>query len=612
MIKNKIFIIIIILISIISSFSQQCLYDAAKYGDLLKLKELENEGINLLHVETHPTSDFAIRQSAIKEASNNNQDSVLMYLIDYGLRNGKTETWLDTMLSIGVNSDTNIVLFTFLINKGANPFANCYSEYSIIYKAIRIGNLSIIKFLVEEFNATITQKEIHNAFYYQRKNILEYLKNDLKILIKEPKNRTYLRSYNNWDWDFKKYAIDSFSCDVNKICAYGEPSGLIMTPLMIAAEDCDTIIIEYLLTKGANLDFCNSANRTAIDYANCEEVENYLEARGLERNIDYCSKIIKEIVANNVNGVKQILELGFDINSICLRSSSNPNFYIDAARSLEMLKLLINAGIIIQEGNHVRTPLCQAINNGRGLKYIQYLVDSLGFDVNEVKGTDKTPPLLRAIYSRGYNYNPDAIISYLIEKGADVNAVSYDGISLFYSTCQVCDETTARKLIENGAIVDKNPFDYIAKCDLSFFKFISTLNYEFDTLSLFHDYILNKNFEMIDYLIDSLNVKYNPNDTTIMDIHLDDNTLTYFLKMGLNINVAKNNGKNLLMKAVECNNNKMVYRLVNEGINIFAVDNENNTAIDYLSYDYYNSSEYRLIKIYLQGKGLKSKDNSCD
>lgn len=149
----------------------------------------------------------------------------------------------------------------------------------------------------------------------------------------------------------------------------------------------------------------------------------------------------------------------------------NPLFLAAMHGSVEVVKHLLTKGFDINQrsnyGGSALTYAC-ANNDYERIKMVRFLVEN-GADVN----INNTKALFNAAY-RGYN----RIIEYLLDKGANVNAVSHERARMYkssrvtpiYFAIATQSTQTVKLLISRGAKVNKMPKARIAPLHLAAYR----------------------------------------------------------------------------------------------------------------------------------------------
>jgi ankyrin repeat protein len=335
------------------------------------------------------------------------------------------------------------------------------------------------------------------------------------------------------------------------------------TPLLNACKNNNIPLAEALLGAGANINlFAN--NETPLLYALRTKkytLAKFLMSRGADINIiiedilPYMytfntedRDILKHILKNGLNNVRS--------KSIVLIEACNNENVI-----LSLISEIIDSGADVNFVHNNKTALLVAAMKNR-FELVKLLF-AAGADVN-VSYEGKTP-LLYAILN-----NSKRMIEYLISKNADVN-VHVDGTSALLYACESGYMDLITQLISAGVnmniiVNSRSPLRYFAK--------------EF-------------NLTIINKLIDGgLNInKSFP--SLFMERHFSTKTVEYLLAKGADVNSEVNN-ETALINACKVNNYTMVDLLLKKhGILIDKRTADNKTAL-FHAMDMNNALDHRI------------------
>lgn len=155
----------------------------------------------------------------------------------------------------------------------------------------------------------------------------------------------------------------------------------------------------------------------------------------------------------NKNMVLFILDSGVDVNAIGDNKSNALISAVSVVENDEIIKLLLESGADInaydEKGENAFHKALKAKNN---IESIKLLLDN-GCDVNsKVFDSEKTPLIYAVIYD-------DSKVSYLIEKGANVNDSDKSGMSALNYAVKNNNKNVAEKLISANADINVKTAD---------------------------------------------------------------------------------------------------------------------------------------------------------
>jgi ankyrin repeat protein len=217
------------------------------------------------------------------------------------------------------------------------------------------------------------------------------------------------------DLDAIKALVEEEGAAVDTPIQYGEKSAI--TPLIKASWDGDLPIVQYLLSKGANV----NARDT--------------EGKG--------TALLNAVTRQHTQVVKALLAAKADIT---LRNDFDFNAFTMAvaAGDREISGLLLDAGAKPDDGASGLTPLAFAVSTGN-VEMIRFLV-SRGADVNHGAKTGGQTALISAILGAQVES-----VKALIELKANVNAAMKDGTTPLKLARKGDQEEIAALLVAAGA-----------------------------------------------------------------------------------------------------------------------------------------------------------------
>ncbi|UYV74333.1 hypothetical protein LAZ67_11003041 [Cordylochernes scorpioides] len=163
------------------------------------------------------------------------------------------------------------------------------------------------------------------------------------------------------------------------------------SPLSIASKLRDTSFMKTLVKKDVNIDAKDRSGNTPFFYSLSAGFENFkvLYDAGADINIQ-CSRgktVLHKVCSSGfIEVVSFLIKVGADINNKCLNGFFTPLAYAASENNVELIKVLIQAGAIIESRNNFEeTPLYRA-SYKLNLNTIQTLIEA-GAEVN-VKNKD--------------------------------------------------------------------------------------------------------------------------------------------------------------------------------------------------------------------------------
>jgi ankyrin repeat protein len=256
--------------------SSDNLYRAAARGDLETVRYfVENQGQNI-------NSKDSLGWTPLRRAIFNGHLDVVQYIISQGA-DLNTENQLDLHFLELVALNTHLSVIKYLVEKKNINIGN-------IFDAAEKSYLGIVTYFVENECHSINAKDnlgwtaLHKAAFNGHLNIVQYLVSKGADLNTENKSgKTALNYAVEKDYlEIVKYFIEAQGLDVNA------KNSLDWTPLQSAAFHGRFNIVQYLISKGANLNTENKAGKTALNYAvekaYLEIVKYFIEVQDLDVN----------------------------------------------------------------------------------------------------------------------------------------------------------------------------------------------------------------------------------------------------------------------------------------------------------------------------------------
>ncbi|XP_057319236.1 putative ankyrin repeat protein RF_0381 [Microplitis mediator] len=393
--------------------------------------------------------EFHYEKSLIFMAVDKNSYEITKHLINHG---ADVNTCFDnkTLLYRAVENENERIVELLIANKvDVNKIVEeTYSLRSFptaLYKAVEIGNLNIVKILVNASNIDVDlsdyfkDRPLHEAIRNKNYEITKcLLEHGAKINTKDY-NNTLDYAINNGNKEIvqllidNKVKIDNFwgspcvaaveknNFEILEILIHTNEAGVNPLvgepPLHTAVRKNNYKMTEYLINKRArvNTSYDNKIPlHIAVGCQNKEIVKLLIKNKADVNYINYYGVTALGIAAENesIELLKILLAAGANINP----SSSVPPLHIAArCRKIEAVKLLIknkaNVNFITKVGV---TALCIAVEI-KSLELVKILLNN-GADIN-LSSVEDYSPLQYAIMNGDYR-----IAVYLINRGANINA----------------------------------------------------------------------------------------------------------------------------------------------------------------------------------------------
>jgi ankyrin repeat protein len=232
------------------------------------------------------------------------------------------------------------------------------------------------------------------------------------------------------------------------------------TPLHVSARGGKKDVVEYFLSKGADVDAKGHMGRTALHDVYDLSTAELLISSGANIEIQngnalQMTPLYRQAEVGNVEIVKLLIEKGSDINKLCVNDYHA--LFVLNKNGVEIAKLFIERGLDINmTSKDGSTPLhaCAQVGNAELIKY--YL--AVGANINATDNRGNLPihklafqatPVAKVLLENGQDVNAKnnkgqtalhraagfgdiELIQYLISKSADVNVTDKDGVTPLY------------------------------------------------------------------------------------------------------------------------------------------------------------------------------------
>ncbi len=384
----------------------------------------------------------------LHHAAENGHSELAEFLIDRG-EDIESETNLDyTALNLAA-SKGHTQMVELLISKGADVNTKEQMKYTPLHYAAKGGHYEIAKLLVaagadvdaEDLNQ---QTPLYKAFKAGNKDIAGLL----------AENRAYIC--------FPALHFAAFMGDLNTVKKLIEDGSDVdskdkenQTPLLYAALGGNKQVVEYLVDKGADINAKRSERDRPILHniarRGDKDMVELLIAKGANVNAT-----ANKGAATNTPLDHAVLSGHADVAAVLLDHGANPDargycsvmpLHRAAQKGrTDLARLLLDHGanVNIKGGSIEITPLHWAATH---VEVAEFLIDK-GADVNAIDKNLITP-LHRAALGSG-----SKVAKILIDKGADVNAKDSRGRTPLHDAAGYGNDQMVELLIERGAQVD--------------------------------------------------------------------------------------------------------------------------------------------------------------
>lgn len=231
------------------------------------------------------------------------------------------------------------------------------------------------------------------------------------------------------------------------------------TPLIIALNNNDTDLVDILVKHGAKVNFPGHKRTTPLhEMCKSNQYNNvhFLISKGSDIEIVDRNSVTPLILASKYGYfeiTKLLIEAGANINSVDLNGTT-PLMLACMGEFKDMIDLLIENGADVNKSDHNNwTPLLAYANSKYDNPNIISFLISKGADKNALT-KDRVSSLMMASFRGHLN-----IVEHLLELGMDVNHADIYGKTAIFSACLSGDMDIVRTLIDNGAdtlVSDKN------------------------------------------------------------------------------------------------------------------------------------------------------------
>jgi ankyrin repeat protein len=226
-----------------------------------------------------------------------------------------------------------------------------------------------------------------------------------------------IKGWSNIDWETTSIS----DLKINKGADINAPIGILYnsSPLQMAVSNNENLaIIKFLITNGANVNYKNKNNATAV----------------------YFSAAFNK----NPKITALLIDKGADVNIKDYNGVSALSYAAEKSQKIEIINILIAAGADVNTKDiDGETPLHDAVLKYKDTEVINAII-SAGSDINAKTNNGET------ILYWGIKGGNLKVVEFLIAKGADINAKTNNGETPLYLAIQEANLEIIKFLIEKG------------------------------------------------------------------------------------------------------------------------------------------------------------------
>ncbi|KAL6605111.1 ankyrin [Neocallimastix sp. 'constans'] len=377
-----------------------------EFGDTALIRTIENnrEDLAKLLIAYGADVNYETHKNPLTEAAHNNNMNLIRYLIDNGVDVHQTNS--DPLIwAIKCKNET---MLKYLIYHGVNINQLGDHQQLPLIVAIDENQESMIEYLIEH-GAEINPKKDDPLF--EETPLIHAIKS-------HPRHERIIR------------CLLEHEADANQMNQYGD------LPLNCAILTEDETLVQLLINYGADEGIIRLLIQQGADVNQC--IENGL------------NPLFYAIDEKNQPLVHYLLNQGADLH---FNSEQEGTALSHAIRSDEksLIQYLIEQGAnvhqLVKIDHRNGSPLVIAIHKGSSIDIIQCLLDR-GADIHGDDG--ELIPLNEAVL-----HGNEAMVTYLIEHGADVNLMDEEGMTPLILSIKTKKESILTILINHGAKVNQ-------------------------------------------------------------------------------------------------------------------------------------------------------------
>lgn len=552
----------------INYFSSKWIPTYQKYIDLIKNNKFlnikdelwENMFLEILKNWTYDDIDFALNKW-LNPSNKNNAWNIWFYDFIKSWWKFYPQTFVDKIKAWKFDEELTIKIIELIIKKWFNPNYLDTSWENILFAWLQLGNLNILKLLIENNEIDINLKN----------------KDSKNILLKSIDDKKDLETI--------KIILSSKKLDFNS-------TSISWDNLLHLSQTLDINTLNEFLKKNIELNEINQINETPINKIiklEADEkviIEKYKllkEYKKIDLTIkdnEWKNPIIYAVQKWYLDLYKEFKKENIEMKDIKTASWTNllhfsvQSWKMDLIKEIQKLKIDINS-----IDDFWNTPLLYAASLSGNLDTISYLLEQKA-DINKLNN-DKNNLLTTSINIKDYKLF-DLVLKNLWDFNKIINEETKENI--FLKIIKSKDNYLIKKTIQNNKKIKLNP-NYIDN-EWVWAIEIAINNNDIDTLY----YLLN--IEKID-----LNIKNKLSQTPFIlaSINWDYNLINLFKKFD-NINYQDENWKTRLIYACEKWNENIIKFLIQNKADKDIKDKEDKKCIDKIDKTKIWKEIYNLIK----------------
>ncbi|MCH2228896.1 MAG: ankyrin repeat domain-containing protein [Crocinitomicaceae bacterium] len=403
------------------------------------------ENNNMTMVKLLTESNFAFGSSLIYAAENNNK-TMVQYLVDSGSKinikqkrkSGLFSRYYVSPIGFAVKNN-NLEMTEYFISKGG-------SIQKAIDECFNQQKNTILKSLIPKYDNL--DQLLAEAFLMTNTEMITYILNEgADINYKDDQGNTLLHtSAKEANIKNAKMLVEQYNANIEAKNLHG------VTPLMLAASSKNILVTNYLIAKGAEVNEIDGKGETALFYSlGNRSLHNFttLLNHGADPNIKSSNNttlLLSAAKQNQVQAMNYLLDNNADIFAENdQKENAFPYVVTNQNRNFNLVDRFLDAGADI---------------NSRGTRYYKSLM-FLAIDQENLER-------IKELHARGANIDPrdnegnradvhdTEIIMYLIENGAEINALDDRHDSYMCIAVKENDLELAHYLISNEIDVNQN------------------------------------------------------------------------------------------------------------------------------------------------------------